>query len=120
MNTVIPETHVFRWGKLNRSECQALVDSFNREAAAGNMANVWIVKPSGGGKGKDIEVVRGCVRTRALMDCVACSTSNRVLYVLYSSYVLCAYLDVCVVSCVTVSGSQRDFEISRFSCSSWQ
>ena len=57
INTIIPETHVFRWGKLNRAELQAFVDSHKRETDRGVMSNVWILKPSGGGKGKDIEVV---------------------------------------------------------------
>jgi hypothetical protein len=58
INTIIPETYVFQCGKpVNRRQRHDLIESFMLEDELKRMSNVWILKPSGGGKGKGIEVV---------------------------------------------------------------
>lgn len=93
LNTVIPETYVFKWGKLNRSERQALIESHKREAAAGTMANVWILKPSGGGKGMGIEVVRRAVFLYVYV-CYVCVCAR-----VYVRARVCLCACVCVNEC---------------------
>ena len=59
LNTVVPETYVFQCGKpVNKRQRHDFIESYMAEEEAGRMKNVWILKPSGGGKGKGIEVVR--------------------------------------------------------------
>jgi hypothetical protein len=59
LNTVIPETYYFFCGRANnRRQRHDFIESYMAEEERKRMANVWILKPSGGGKGVGIEVVR--------------------------------------------------------------
>ncbi len=66
INTIIPETYLFQCGKpVNKKQRHDFIESYMTEEELHRMDNVWILKPSGGGKGKGIEVVRDLRLPRA-------------------------------------------------------
>lgn len=57
--TLMPDSFTFRAKRNPKRERQRFIDSYMAAGRQRGVANVWIVKPSGGGKGKDIELVGG-------------------------------------------------------------